>query len=402
MIKPSALAIFALHSGVAAATDWQPVDDSESLRALFSDTVMRATLTGNVKAEATYNSDGSGELRAWGETFARSWEISGDNQACIDMERVTRCFRIEQSADQEGTYRGTDVASGEQVVFTVTDAEGRRVIDVGSEADSAAPVSEGGAVKPSMDEIEKELANPNTSVASLTFKAQLRTFEGDLDDADDQDSTTLLFQPALPFKRDDGSKIIWRPAVPFIIDQPLYQGGDDWDEETGMGDISFDLAYALPAEEADPGRLVAVGVFSSLPTGDEDLGFGETTTLGPELLYGRISKEKIWGLFPSHQWDIDGDVDVSLTSLQIFYFRFGDGGMTYGSSPILVYDHEQDEATIPLNFTVSKTIAVGGRPWKIGGEINYYVEQPDAFGPEWMLSFSAAPVVKNALAEWFK
>ncbi|MDJ0780032.1 MAG: hypothetical protein QNJ85_19350 [Gammaproteobacteria bacterium] len=87
----------------------------------------------------------------------------------------------------------------------------------------------------SIDEIAKELANPNTSVASLTFKLQYRTFEGDLGDADDQDSTTLLFQPSLPFKRDDGSKIIWRPAVPLIVDQPLFEGGDDWDEETGMG-----------------------------------------------------------------------------------------------------------------------------------------------------------------------
>jgi hypothetical protein len=181
-----------------------------------------------------------------------------------------------------------------------------------------ASASEEGEAKPSMDEIAKELANPNTSVASLTFKTQFRTFEGDLGDADEQSSTTLLFQPALPFKRDDGSKIIWRPAVPFLVDQPLFEGGSDWDEESGMGDISFDLAYAFAPEKDDPGKLVAVGIFSSLPTGDDDLGFGETTTLGPELLYGRISKEKIWGLFPSHQWDIDGDVDVSLTSLQIF------------------------------------------------------------------------------------
>ncbi|MFZ9037798.1 MAG: hypothetical protein ACO3DT_06995 [Gammaproteobacteria bacterium] len=254
----------------------------------------------------------------------------------------------------------------------------------------------------SLDEIAKELANPNTSVASLTLKLQYRMFEGDLDDAGDQDSTTFLFQPSLPFKRDDGSKIIWRPAVPFIVDQPLFQGGDDWDEETGMGDISFDLAYALPPEKDDPGKLIAVGVFSSLPTGDDDLGFGEATTLGPEFLYGKISKELIWGVFPNHQWDIDGDIDISLTTVQLFYLRFAEGGVTYGTSPIMSYDHEADEATIPLNLTVSKTIAISGRPWKMGGEINYYVEQADEFGPEWMFVFSAAPVVKNKLADWFK
>jgi hypothetical protein len=254
----------------------------------------------------------------------------------------------------------------------------------------------------SIDEIAKELANPNTSVASLTLKLQLRAFEGDLSDADDQDSTTFLFQPSLPFKREDGSKIIWRPAVPFIVDQPLFQGGSDWDSETGLGDISFDLAYALPPEKDDPGKLVAYGIFSSLPTGDDDLGFGEATTIGPEFLYGRISKELIWGVFPNHQWDISGDIDVNLTTVQLFYILFGGEGLTYGSSPIITYDHEEDELTLPLNVTVSKTIGVGGRPWKVGGEINYYAEQPDEFGPEWMLVFSIAPVVKNKLAEWFK
>ncbi len=391
-----------LFAGFAVAADWQPVDDPADLRALFTDTVMQATLAGNERAEATYNADGTGELRAWGETFPRSWEVRGDDMVCLEMAPRKKCFNLEKDAAQAGRYRATDIITGERVVFTVERADGRALVDRQADAGSGAAAPEGGAARPSMDEIAKELSNPNTSVASLTFKTQFRTFKGDLPDADEQSSTTLLFQPALPFKREDGSKIIWRPAVPFLVDQPLYQGGDDWDDESGMGDISFDLAYAFPSEKEDPGKLIAVGIFSSLPTGDDDLGLGETTTLGPELLYGRISKEKIWGLFPSHQWDVDGDIDVNLTSMQLFYFLFAEGGITWGTSPILSYDHEADEATIPLNFTVSKTIAVGGRPWKIGGEINYYVEQPDPFGPEWMLSFSAAPVVKNALAEWFK
>ncbi len=258
------------------------------------------------------------------------------------------------------------------------------------------------AEEKSIEEMSKELANPNTSVASLTLKLQFRGFAGDLPGAGDQDSMTLLFQPSLPFKREDGSKIIFRPAIPFIVGQPLYQGGSDWDEDTGLGDISFDLAYAFEPEKDDPGKLVAVGIISSLPTGDDDLGFGEVTTLGPEFLYGKISKELIWGLFPNHQWDVSGDGNVNLTTVQFFYSRFAPGGITYGSSPILNYDHEEGEWTIPLNFSISKTAAIGGRPWKFGVEVNYYVEQPDAFGPDWMISFSAAPVVNNALAEWFK
>jgi hypothetical protein len=34
-------------------------------------------------------------------------------------------------------------------------------------------------------------------------------------------------------------------------------------------------------------------------------------------------------------------------------------------------------------------------------EVNYYVEQPDAFGPVWFIGFNVAPVVENALAKVF-
>jgi len=44
---------------------------------------------------------------------------------------------------------------------------------------------------------------------------------------------------------------------------------------------------------------------------------------------------------------------------------------------------------------------LGSRPWKLGGEINYYVERADALAPEWMFGLSITPVVKNVLADWF-
>ena len=138
------------------------------------------------------------------------------------------------------------------------------------------------------DKAAKELANPNTALASLNFKFQYRTFEGDFSGADDKTSKTLLFQPSMPFPRDDGTKILFRPAVPLIF--------DDINDESGLGDISFDLAYAPKTE---PGNLIAYGIISSIPTGDEKLGMGEATTFGPEFLYGKLSSDYIWGLFPT-------------------------------------------------------------------------------------------------------
>lgn len=40
-------------------------------------------------------------------------------------------------------------------------------------------------------------------------------------------------------------------------------------------------------------------------------------------------------------------------------------------------------------------------PKLLSFEINYYVEQPDPFGPDWMIGFNVAPVVKNGLASLF-
>ena len=130
------------------------------------------------------------------------------------------------------------------------------------------------AQEKSADKIARELSNPNTGLASLTLKNQFRWFEGDLPNADDQSSYTLLFQPALPFPLESGGKIIWRPAVPLIVDQPVFELGKlDFDGETGLGDIGFDLVYARTSES---GLLLAAGLFSTLPTAtSSDLGSGQ-------------------------------------------------------------------------------------------------------------------------------
>jgi len=96
-----------------------------------------------------------------------------------------------------------------------------------------------------------------------------------------------------------------------------------------------------------------------------------------------------------------GDKEINLTTMQVFGVYLPGGGWNYGSSPIFSYDHESNQWTVPINFSFGKTIISNGRPWKLGMEINYYAENPDEFGPERMIGISIAPVVENALANWF-
>ena len=254
---------------------------------------------------------------------------------------------------------------------------------------------------PTADDVAKALANPNTPLASLKFNNQFRGFEGSLPDANGQSSFTMLFQPNFPFALESGASVFWRPAVPLISNQPVFNAAtNQFDEQSGLGDIAFDLAYGRTTED---GILWATGIISSLPTATDDLGT-DRFTLGPELLYGKLTETYVLGMFPNHQWDIggSGDVDVSLTTVQLFGTYLPGGGWNVGTTPIITYDWITEQWTVPLNFTVGKTFIFGTTPWKLQLEFNYYVEQADRFGPEWMIGFNFAPVVENVLASWFQ
>lgn len=259
----------------------------------------------------------------------------------------------------------------------------------------------------STEAIARELANPNNSLASLTFKNQYRWYEGDLPNADDQGNYTLLFQPTFPFPLDDtasGGKanLFIRPAIPLLVEQPVFDANQaDFDGRTAIGDIGFDLAYGVTEPN---GFLWAVGMVGTLPTATDSDVAGKQLRLGPEVLLARFEDWGVYGIFPSHQWDVTGwsDAGYSNTQIQGFLRFLPGGGWNIGSSPIMNYDWESEQWTIPLSLSASKTVKIGNTPTKIELEVNYYVEQPDAFGPKWMVSLNFTPVVNNFINDWVR
>jgi hypothetical protein len=391
-----ALSSILVLSAVSAAqgNEWTPVTGSDALQNYMSGMKAERTLPSGEVSRGEYKADGSGTLTAWGADIARTWEVKGEDQVCITEKRITNCYQIEKNSAAPNLYRARNVASGEVGEFEMVD--GKTVVtSAPKDADA-----KGGAATPSADEIAAELANPNTAVATLTLKTQYRWFTGDLPDAGNQSSPMLLFQPSFPFKLASGDMVLWRPALPLLIDQPVFDASTaTFDGETGLGDFAFDLAYA---PKIPGGWLIATGLITAWPTATNDLG-SDRFTLGPELLIGKLSKTSVLGIFPNHQWDIggSGDVDINLTTIQAFATFLPGGGWNVGSAPIMSYDWNSEQWTIPLQLNIGKTVVMGGRPWKLSFEINYYVEQPDPFGPDWMIGFNVAPVVKNGLAGLF-
>ena len=53
------------------------------------------------------------------------------------------------------------------------------------------------------------------------------------------------------------------------------------------------------------------------------------------------------------------------------------------------------EGTLKEGALTSYQTDIGGSG---DAEVNYYAQQPDAFGPDWMIGINIAPVVKNVFA----
>lgn len=266
------------------------------------------------------------------------------------------------------------------------------------EIDLTASDHSGGApAEMSADETAKQLANPNTPLASLTLKNQWTHWDGGLPGADGVDSATFLFQPNFPFPINETDSIFLRPAFPFLLDQPVVDAAGNVGSESGFGDMGLDLAVGRTSKT---GLIAAAGMIAGIPIGEDGLS-SDTWTLGPELFVGKISKSGVLAIFANHQWDVSGPRETSLTTIQPIMTYLPGGGWAIGSSPSITYNWEAEQWTIPLQMQVSKTVKFGNTPVKLALEANYYVEKSNALGQEWMIGFNITPVVPNVVAEWF-
>ena len=64
------------------------------------------------------------------------------------------------------------------------------------------------------------------------------------------------------------------------------------------------------------------------------------------------------------------------------------------------YAWNQEQWSIPINLTVGRTVKMGKTPVKMELEVNYYVEQYNAFGAKWMVGLNITPVVPNIIDNW--
>ncbi|MEE4602754.1 MAG: hypothetical protein V2J65_15850 [Desulfobacteraceae bacterium] len=242
------------------------------------------------------------------------------------------------------------------------------------------------------------------------------------------------FQPVVPVPMDEtiGKHWIWvnRPTFNFVLnadlpdsdeiksglnpgggtgsDRPssIPPGGLPFDSFSGFGDLYYFtlLGQSLPQERWGGGDFVwAGGLTTVFPTASKDELGGGVYSAGPAGVLAFIGKEFIFGGLGQHWLSYaeggngSGD-NQNFSWLNVFYFLNFEDGWQVGGTPIITADWEADSDdrwTVPIGLGVYKTSLFGKMPIKLGVEAQYMPISPDAYGQEWNIRFTFAPIIPS-------
>lgn len=249
----------------------------------------------------------------------------------------------------------------------------------------------------SSEEIAKELANPNTTLGSMSFNFDYTNFQGKLPDAGSQNSFALSFQPSLPIPLNKTTNLFIRPNVPIVFTQPVPSIGGFENRGVDLGNISADVAVG----KTFPSKTIAVvGGFASFRTATDRALRSPYTLLGPEIAIAQIFKWGVIGAMVNHAWNVNS-VDPAIGNAQItggqyFYVVSLKNAWQISGQPTWQINHNKPKGnkfTFPVGTGVNKITRFGKVPMKFSLQYWYYVASPDMFGPQHQVRFVITPVV---------
>jgi hypothetical protein len=95
------------------------------------------------------------------------------------------------------------------------------------------------------------------------------------------------------------------------------------------------------------------------------------------------------GVLANHVWSFAGASDrknVNATFLEPFLSYTTKTRTSFGINTESIYDWENSQWTVPVNFMVAQLVKIGKQPVQFLVGARYYAEKP-AKGPEWGLRF---------------
>jgi hypothetical protein len=273
---------------------------------------------------------------------------------------------------------------------------------IGEATAAEAPKSGGGS---NMDEVGKKLANPLADLWALNFNSFVPGFfDGDVNKGDAKLGATTIFQPILPIPLSgegaDEFRVILRPVVPIVWGTPTPDGFDQFDYNSGIGDIQLPFVFSVPESIAGKWILGAGPVFEFPTATDDDLG-ADQWSAGPAVAVGHKGEKLTSVLFFNYFWKVagagqDDKPDTHKGSLLYsFQYALGDGWQV-GTNPTITYNHKASSGNkwnVPIGAFIGKTLKMGSTPVNFKLGVEYSAISPDDFGQQAALRLQVTPII---------
>jgi hypothetical protein len=239
----------------------------------------------------------------------------------------------------------------------------------------------------------------------MSFQA-FEFFDGDVNTGDPKLGSGVNLQPVMPFplfgEGKDQWKLITRPIIPIVFNQPTPTGFDKFKNRGGIGDIQLPLLLNPPVSLLGNFILGAGPVFE-FPSSTNDTIGNHQYAVGPAVVAGYRNKFLTAILFPNYFFSIgsrgdrqSGTRDTSKLSL-LYALNFNlPNAWQIGMNPTISYNDKAmsgDKWTVPVGLYGGKTIRVGGMPVNIKLGLEYSVVSPDTFGKRAQIRLQVTPVV---------
>jgi len=229
-------------------------------------------------------------------------------------------------------------------------------------------------------EIAKMLSNPIANLISVPFQADYNDNYGS---AEDGSSWRINIQPVIPLTLNEEWNLISRTILPVIDQENIPLTGIN---DSGIGDIVQSFFFS-PQEPTSSGIIWGVGPVFLLPTASDDALGGEKWGLGPTAVALKQDGPWTYGALTNHIESVGGEdnrADISLTLLQPFLTYRTKTMTTFVLENQSTYDWENEEWSVPLNFSVQQMVKIG-IPFQIAAGVRYWLDSPDYGAKDWGL-----------------
>ena len=224
-------------------------------------------------------------------------------------------------------------------------------------------------------------AQANNPLANMTAFNIQNYYIGELTESDD-DANQFWLRFAQPFKVFNGEWLM-RASLPLNS----FPTPPDGDTETGLGDFNVFAAYLF--DTGNPAVSFGLGPKLTVPTATKDeLGSEKWSAGFANVLFNAKSPKFQYGYLLTWQASFAGDGgrdDVNIGALQPFAFYQLGKGLYLRSTPIWVYNFENDDYSVPLGLGIGQVIPKGKTVFNIFVEPQFSVADRRPGQPEWQI-----------------